>query len=166
MTSGTDRAPLTMRQRMEPHPSSSLRSNLNPSPNPSLHPSLHPGLHPGLHSTQRDHIATVMHVADRGIGAPHALAHDEVIRASWSRCVHEHRLDPTRMQEAVILPSDRLREHQDRIEDFLHIARHGMEALYQQVAGMGYCVLLTDARGVTVDFIGDLQLDASLRKAG
>jgi sigma-54 dependent transcriptional regulator, acetoin dehydrogenase operon transcriptional activator AcoR len=70
------------------------------------------------------------------------------------------------MQEAIILPSERLREHQDRIEDFLHIARHGMEALYQQVAGMGYCVLLTDARGVTVDFIGDLQLDASLRKAG
>ena len=107
-----------------------------------------------------------MHVADRGIAAPRALAHDEIIRASWARCVHEHRLDPTRMQEAIILPSDRLREHQDRIEDFLHIARHGMEALYQQVAGMGYCVLLTDARGVTVDFIGDLQLDASLRKAG
>ncbi len=126
----------------------------------------HPNLRPNLQSTQREHIATVMHVADRGIAAPRALAHDEIIRASWSRCVHEHRLDPTRMQEAVILPSDRLREHQDRIEDFLHIARHGMEALYQQVAGMGYCVLLTDARGVTVDFIGDLQLDASLRKAG
>jgi transcriptional regulator of acetoin/glycerol metabolism len=52
------------------------------------------------------------------------------------------------------------------MEEFLHIARHGLEALYQQVAGMGYCVLLTDARGVTVDFIGDLQLDASLRRAG
>jgi transcriptional regulator of acetoin/glycerol metabolism len=123
-------------------------------------------MQPQFHPTQREHIATVMHVADRGIAAPRALAHDEIIRASWSRCVHEHRLDPTRMQEAVILPSERLREHQDRIEDFLHIARHGMEALYQQVAGLGYCVLLTDARGVTVDFIGDLQLDASLRKAG
>jgi transcriptional regulator of acetoin/glycerol metabolism len=130
------------------------------------HSSLRSSPRPNLHTHQREHIATVMHVADRGITAPRALAHDEIIRASWSRCVHEHRLDPTRMQEAIILPSDRLREHQDRIEDFLHIARHGMEALYQQVAGMGYCVLLTDARGVTVDFIGDLQLDASLRKAG
>jgi transcriptional regulator of acetoin/glycerol metabolism len=119
-----------------------------------------------MHAQQRAHIATVMQVADRGIGAPQALSHDEIIRASWSRCVHEHRLDPTRMQEAIILPSERLREHQDRIEEFLRIARHGMETLYQQVAGMGYCVLLTDARGITVDFIGDLQLDASLRKAG
>ena len=70
------------------------------------------------------------------------------------------------MQEAVILPSPQLREHRDRIEDFLHIARHGLETLYQQVAGMGYCVLLTDARGITVDFIGDLSLDHSLRRAG
>jgi hypothetical protein len=58
------------------------------------------------------------------------------------------------MCEPVILPSHRLREHQDRLEDFIHIARHGLETLYQQVAGMGYCLLLTDARGVTVDFIG------------
>ncbi len=80
--------------------------------------------------------------------------------------MHEHGLDPTRMQEAVILPGHLVREHQERLDEFLHIARHGLEALYQQVAGMGYCVLLTDARGVTVDFIGDLQLDATLRRAG
>ncbi len=119
-----------------------------------------------MQSQQRAHIAAVMQVAEAGLAAQAALAHDEVIRRSWQRCVHEHRLDPTRMQEAVILPSHQLREHQDRIDDFLHIARHGLETLYQQVAGLGYCVLLTDARGVTVDFIGDLQLDSSLRKAG
>lgn len=52
------------------------------------------------------------------------------------------------------------------MEAFLHIARHGLETLYQQVAGLGYVVLLTDACGVTVDFIGDLQIEPSLRKAG
>ncbi len=115
---------------------------------------------------QRKHIATVMQVAGDGAAAGDALVHDDFIRQSWQRCVHEHRLDPTRMQEAVILPHAALREHQDRLEDFLHIARRGLETLYQQVAGLGYCVLLTDARGVTVDFIGDLSLDHSLRKAG
>jgi transcriptional regulator of acetoin/glycerol metabolism len=55
-------------------------------------------------SAQRAHIDTVMQVAGHGIGAPQAQAHDEIIRASWQRCVHQHRLDPTRMQEAVILP--------------------------------------------------------------
>jgi sigma-54 dependent transcriptional regulator, acetoin dehydrogenase operon transcriptional activator AcoR len=120
--------------------------------------------------TQRAHIDTVVQVVHAAIGAapapPAAARHDAVIRASWQRCVHEHRLDPTRLQEAIILPQARLREHQDRMEAFLHIARHGLEALYAQVAGLGYVVLLTDARGITVDFIGDLALSPHLRKAG
>ena len=116
--------------------------------------------------SQRAHMATVMQVADAGVAAPAAARHDALIRASWQRCVHQHRLDPTRMQEAVILPQPRLREHQGQMEDFLQIARHGLEALYQQVAGLGYVVLLTDARGVTVDFIGDLIVEPGLRKAG
>ncbi|MCE2660379.1 MAG: sigma-54-dependent Fis family transcriptional regulator [Rubrivivax sp.] len=119
-----------------------------------------------MHAAQREHIATVMQVADQGVQARAAWRHEQVIRDSWHRCVHQHRLDPTRMQEAVILPQGQLREHQDQMEAFLHIARHGLETLYQQVAGLGYVVLLTDARGVTVDFIGDLQIEPSLRKAG
>jgi sigma-54 dependent transcriptional regulator, acetoin dehydrogenase operon transcriptional activator AcoR len=119
-----------------------------------------------MHVDAREHIATVMHVAEHGSHTARATHHDEIIRASWERCVHVHRLDPTRPQDAIILPSNQLREHQDRMEDFLHIARHGLETLYQQVAGLGYCVLLTDARGVTVDFLGDLVFEPSLRKAG
>ncbi len=115
---------------------------------------------------QHEHIRTVMQVAGEGRVPPSESARDAVIRESWARCVHQHRLDPTRMCEPLILPSHQVREHQQRIEDLLHIARHGLETLYQQVAGMGYCLLLTDARGVTVDFIGDLALDASLRRAG
>jgi len=115
---------------------------------------------------QREHIDAVMRLAGDGLALADSQSPDAVITQSWSRCVHEHGLDPTRMQEAVILPVHLVREHQERLEEFLHIARHGLESLYQQVAGMGYCVLLTDARGVTVDFIGDLQLDGTLRRAG
>ncbi len=128
---------------------------------------------------QREHIHAVMQLAAHGLtpresadGEPAAVARtgahmpDPIIQQSWTRCVHQHGLDPTRMQEAIILPAQRVREHQERMEEFLRIARHGLEALYQQVAGMGYCVLLADSRGVTVDFLGDLQLDASLRRAG
>ena len=117
-------------------------------------------------SSQHQHIATVMQVAADGAGALAAAGHEQVIRDSWLRCVNEHRLDPTRMQEAVILPQARLREHQDQMEALLQIARHGLEALYSKVAGLGYVVLLTDARGVTVDFLGDLVFEPSLRKAG
>jgi transcriptional regulator of acetoin/glycerol metabolism len=126
-------------------------------------------------TSQRAHITQVM----QAVGLDHRplsggasgdlgwqLPKDTIIRDSWTRCVSEHRLDPTRMQEAVILPNAQLREHQDQMEIFLQIARHGLEALYRQVAGLGYCVLLTDARGVTVDFLGDLVFEPSLRKAG
>ena len=112
------------------------------------------------------HIATVMQVAADGVGAQAAARHEQVIRDSWLRCVQQHRLDPARMQEAVILPQARLREHQDQMEALLQIARHGLESLYSKVAGLGYVVLLTDARGVTVDFLGDLVFEPSLRKAG
>ncbi len=121
-----------------------------------------------MHTTQRSHIEQVLQAVGLDGAPSHAAGpgKDELIRASWARCVNEHRLDPARMQEAIILPGAQLREHQDRLEAFLHIARHGLETLYRQVAGLGYCVLLTDARGVTVDFLGDLVFEPSLRKAG
>jgi transcriptional regulator of acetoin/glycerol metabolism len=114
--------------------------------------------------TPRQHIDAVMRVALQGSAV--ASRHERLIRESWLRCVHEHRLDPTRMQEAIIVPQSRLREHKDQMEAFLHIARHGLESLYSKVSGLGYVVLLTDARGVTVDFLGDLVFEPSLRKAG
>ena len=95
--------------------------------------------------TARQHIATVMQVAARPDTYRELTApHEDIIRASWLRCVHEHRLDPTRMQQAVILPQARLREHKEQMESLLNIARHGLESLYSKVSGLGYVVLLTD----------------------
>lgn len=126
-------------------------------------------------TSSQAHIANVIqtvgleapwHMAAYANDQPGRATKDKIIQTSWQRCIDEHRLDPTRMQEAIILPNGQLREHQDQMEAFLHIARHGLETLYHQVAGLGYCVLLTDAHGVTVDFLGDLVFEPSLRKAG
>lgn len=114
---------------------------------------------------QRDHIETVV-LTTTGQPPVAARMHDAIIQSSWQRCVHQYGLDPTRMQEARIVPQTRLREHQQRIDDFARIARYGLETLYSQVAGMGYVVLLTDADGVTVDYLGDAGADAGLRRAG
>ncbi|WP_250455221.1 sigma-54-dependent Fis family transcriptional regulator [Caballeronia sp. ATUFL_M2_KS44] len=115
---------------------------------------------------QREHIEAVVAATTRAQMLAPARAHDAIIQSSWRRCVHQYGLDPSRMQEARILPQTRLREHQQRIDDFARIARHGLQTLYGQVAGMGYVVLLTDALGVTVDYIGDASTDAALRRAG
>ncbi|TGV46076.1 sigma-54-dependent Fis family transcriptional regulator, partial [bacterium M00.F.Ca.ET.141.01.1.1] len=89
---------------------------------------------------QRQHIETVLLTTTSGSAAG-ARAHDAIIQTSWQRCVHQYGLDPARMQEARILPQFRLREHQQRIDDFTRIARHGLDTLYSQVGGMGYVVL-------------------------
>ncbi|AET94649.1 acetoin catabolism transcriptional regulator (plasmid) [Burkholderia sp. YI23] len=115
---------------------------------------------------QREHIEAVVAATTCADALGSARTHDSIIESSWRRCVHQYGLDPSRMQEARILPQTRLREHQQRIDDFARIARHGLETLYEQVAGMGYVVLLTDALGVTVDYIGDANTDSALRRAG
>jgi hypothetical protein len=58
-----------------------------------------------MHSTSpNQHIAAVMQLASQGVGAQMAAQHEQVIRDAWLRCVYEHRLEPTRMQEAIIQP--------------------------------------------------------------
>ncbi|MDR5799490.1 sigma-54-dependent Fis family transcriptional regulator [Caballeronia sp. LZ001] len=115
---------------------------------------------------QREHIEAVVAATTRAQVLAPARTQESIIQTSWRRCVHQYGLDPSRMQEARILTQTRLREHQQRIDDFARIARHGLETLHEQVAGMGYVVLLTDALGVTVDYIGDANTDTALRRAG
>ncbi|AIB12453.1 ATPase AAA [Azospirillum argentinense] len=95
-----------------------------------------------------------------------ASKRDAIITESWRRCVADHKLDPTVRREAYILPHERLCLHRDAMDEFLRMARFGLEALYHQVAGMGYALLLTDSNGVTVDFIGDRASDDDLRRTG
>ena len=114
---------------------------------------------------QTAHIDELVRVSGDASGGV-ASARDAVIRESWRRCVTDHKLDPAVRREAYILPHERLRVHRDAMDEFLRMARFGLEALYRQVAGMGYVLLLTDSNGITVDFIGDPTFDNHLRRAG
>jgi len=108
-----------------------------------------------------EHIRELVRVAE---GAN--TARDELILTSWRRCVGHHKLDPTVLRPAVILEDRALREHRDAMEELLRTARFGVEALYRQVAGLGYVLLLTDNQGITVDYIGDEATTDYLREAG
>jgi len=91
---------------------------------------------------------------------------DAAVIQSWIRCIKDHSLDPEHKGEARIVPPNVLREHQQEAEELLITARFGMEDLYRRVNSMGYVLLLTDAKGVTVDFIGDEKVDRELKRAG
>ena len=91
---------------------------------------------------------------------------DEVVVESWLRCINDHKLDPQHKGKARIVTENTLRHHQQEAEDLLNIARFAIEDLYQRVNRLGYVLLLTDAKGVTVDFIGDDKVDRELKRAG
>jgi transcriptional regulator of acetoin/glycerol metabolism len=91
---------------------------------------------------------------------------DPLISSSWLRCMTSLGLDPAVLRPAVIVPDHQLREHRDIMDDLLRRARFGVEALYRQVTGLGYVLLLTDDKGITVDYIGDPSATDELRQAG
>jgi transcriptional regulator of acetoin/glycerol metabolism len=94
------------------------------------------------------------------------IRRDAAVVRSWLRCLNDYKLDPEHKGEARILPDVLLKEHKQEAEDLLSIARFGMEDLYRRVNSMGYVLLLTDRKGVTVDFIGDEKVDRELKRAG
>jgi transcriptional regulator of acetoin/glycerol metabolism len=108
------------------------------------------------------HIEDVFKVAEGRNDAQH----DSIISESWRRCVSDHQLDPALPPNVYVHTQQQIQERRGELESFLRTARFGLENLYQQVAGLGYVLLLTDANGVTIDFIGDPTFDNQLRKAG
>lgn len=110
------------------------------------------------------HAEHIREIEKAGLGL--AIARDSTVIKSWLRCLEQYHLDPTRACEAFIVPADRLREHRQQSEDLIRIARSGLEHLFNQVAGQNYVLLLSDRKGVAVEFLGDPSFDNNLRKAG
>ena len=109
----------------------------------------------------RSHVDEIVSVAEGG-----QTARDPEVVQSWLRCLNDHSLNPEHKGEARIVTESVLKQHQQESEDLLHTARFAMEDLYRRVNSMGYVLLLTDAKGVTVDFIGDEKVDRELKRAG
>lgn len=113
---------------------------------------------------QTQHIKRVMSIATQAGDA--AMAGSGLIHKSWSRCVNDYGLDPARLKAPHIVTSDTLRVHQEQIEEFMLVARVGMEQMYKRVSGLDYVLLLTDAKGIAVDYIGNDARARELKKAG
>ena len=109
----------------------------------------------------QEHVDEILTATEGG-----ATSRDPEVVQSWLRCINDHSLDPEHKGEARIVTEAVLKEHQQEAEDLLTTARFGMEDLYRRVNSMGYVLLLTDDKGVTVDFIGDDKVDRQLKRAG
>lgn len=109
----------------------------------------------------REHAAEI----ERVMGGQ-ATGRDDVVLESWRRCVETYGMDPTRPSPAHIVTEAELRSHREQSEKLIAIARSGLEALFRQVAGQNYVLLLTDAQGITVDSFGKRHEQEALREAG
>jgi transcriptional regulator of acetoin/glycerol metabolism len=114
---------------------------------------------------QRRHIDAILSYTDdsSSVNLPPGA---ELIGRSWKRCIKEYGLDPSQPRSARIVTQQTLKEHQDSVDEFLNVARAGVEQLYSNIANLGYVLLLTDHRGITVQYLGDRRYDQRLRKAG
>ncbi|MDO6408725.1 sigma-54-dependent Fis family transcriptional regulator [Pantoea phytobeneficialis] len=120
-----------------------------------------------MNLSQREHIANVVASVEQATTAQVLNPQgSDAVQASWLRCVNHHGLDPSRLQEARILPAGQLREHRQQLEELRFVAQPGLDKLYQQIAPAGYILLLADAQGVAVDYLGDVNAEISLRRAG
>ena len=91
---------------------------------------------------------------------------DDLTVASWRRCHSAYGLDPNDPPDPVIMPQADIRERQERARQLLEIARHEMTNLYQQLAGSGHAIILTDRDGALINDIGDPMFTDTAARVG
>lgn len=108
------------------------------------------------------HVDEVMRTVD-GVAAKGA---DTRIARSWARCARNYHLAPDRQHAPTIIEAGALRERVQRHEELIGVAAAEMDLLYEQVAGSGYALLLTDAGGIILCQRVDPTLGQLFRSAG
>jgi transcriptional regulator of acetoin/glycerol metabolism len=115
------------------------------------------------------HADEVMRTID-GMAAPVTAgglrAAETRIARSWARCARSYHLAPDRNHAPFVLEAGLLRERIQGHEELLGVARAEMDLLYDQIAGSGYALLLTDASGVILCQKVDPTLERLFNGAG
>ncbi|MDL2354975.1 MAG: sigma-54-dependent Fis family transcriptional regulator [Pseudomonadota bacterium] len=88
------------------------------------------------------------------------------ITESWLRCLNDYQLDPDSREDPEVVSHAELRQRQDSLADLRTVAEVEMANLYQQLAGSGYAIMLTDRDGVLLNFFGDPSFTHAASKTG
>ena len=101
-----------------------------------------------------EHVKRVHSVVHDRLGADRLGAGNRITR-SWIRCLNEYQLNPDSCAEPEVVAPVELQERQERLADVQAVAKVEMANLYQQLAGSGYAIMLTDREGVLLNYFGD-----------
>ncbi|UEM23797.1 sigma-54-dependent Fis family transcriptional regulator [Skermanella mucosa] len=118
-----------------------------------------------LHAPEREHVDLILSSVT-GAAAGREADPPDLIRRSWARCLNSHQLDPARPGRPVVLTQTELGGFREPMEEFIGIATAELRRLYAQVAGSDYVVMLTDANGIAVDYLGHASFEQELKQAG
>ena len=88
------------------------------------------------------------------------------VAKSWDRCLNRYSMEPDAERNTIVLDADSVRARQQTFGELLGVARAEMENLYEQIAGSGYAVILSDADAVVLSAITDPGLKREFRSAG
>ena len=95
-----------------------------------------------------------------------AAAGGSRITESWIRCLNDYRLDPDCRDDPEVVGRAELQQRQESLTDLRAVAEVEMANLYQQLAGSGYAIMLTDHDGVLLSFFGDPGFTHAASKSG
>jgi transcriptional regulator of acetoin/glycerol metabolism len=109
------------------------------------------------------HASRILHVVQNGLQPAGIEPH---VTRSWYRCLREYRIEPSAPRQNTVLNSHALKELQQRMGELLPVARAEMESLYEQIAGSGFAVILSDTQGAVLTTITDPALQREFRQAG
>jgi sigma-54 dependent transcriptional regulator, acetoin dehydrogenase operon transcriptional activator AcoR len=109
------------------------------------------------------HASRILHVVQNGLQPAGIEPH---VTRSWYRCLREYRIEPSAPRQNTVLNSHALKELQQRMGELLPVARAEMESLYEQIAGSGFAVILSDTQGTVLTTITDPALQREFRLAG
>jgi sigma-54 dependent transcriptional regulator, acetoin dehydrogenase operon transcriptional activator AcoR len=109
------------------------------------------------------HASRILSVVQNGFQPAGIEPH---VTRSWHRCVREYGIEPSAPRQIAVLNPMSLKELQQRMGELLPVARAEMESLYEQIAGSGFAVILSDTQGAVLSTITDPSLQREFRQAG
>ena len=117
---------------------------------------------------ESEHVARVFASIEQKphVGAGGVSRQQDVIAASWRRCVEGYGLEPHRLPAPTVLSNAELKEFRGPIDDLVTLARPELDRLFGRLRDHDYVLLFTDTHGVAVDFRCEASLLDEARQNG
>lgn len=105
-------------------------------------------------------------MAHKPTRSPSPLAGNELIQASWKRCVQDYGLEPSLRREIERVTEQDVRERRSRMEEILLESDPIVDNLRHVARDADYCLLLSDATGVVIQGFADTSASRELAEDG